>query len=167
MQVLTQSIHTHISITTGDVITKDASVQQISFAYCLCRKRMFHNQTITVIIITLRGTLQYRITYLIKMSRQVSKTQDRCIEFSNRSEIWHVPRRNCWWAVWQVSEPHEHYHIRSRGFKASRDLAVRSRLCFQPVELPNWWRIFGDFTQETTLHGIRYTRGESGFRGRR
>ena len=45
-------------------------------------------------------------------------------DFSNRSDKWHTPRwQHCWYAR-QISDLHDHYNIKSRGFEAVRDLAI-------------------------------------------
>ena len=64
-------------------------------------------------------------TYFTARSREVSKPRDSGLNFSNRSEIWQVPRQRCCRGACQISERYDHCNIQSRGFETSRDLAVR------------------------------------------
>ena len=62
---------------------------------------------------------------LTARSREVSKPRDWDLEFSNRSEIWIAHRQQCCRDACQMSGGCDDYNIQSRGFEASRDLAVR------------------------------------------
>ena len=63
---------------------------------------------------------------LIARSREVSKSQNSGLHFTNRSEIWQAHRRQhrCRDA-YQIPERCNHYNTQSRGFDISRDLVVR------------------------------------------
>ena len=62
---------------------------------------------------------------LIARSREVSKTRDSGLDFSNRFEISQAPRQQRCRDTCQISERYDHYNTQSRGFEPSRDLAVR------------------------------------------
>ena len=69
---------------------------------------------------SLNGRTPYR-----KISCEVSKPRDSCLDFPNRSEIWQASRQQRYLDAYQIAERHDHYNIQFRGFETSRDLAVR------------------------------------------
>ena len=60
---------------------------------------------------------------LTARSRDASKPRDSGLDISNRSEIWLVYIGSS--DACQISERYNHHNTQSRGFKTSRDLAVR------------------------------------------
>ena len=73
----------------------------------------------------LRASIHQAVRRLTARSREVSKPRDSGLNFSNRSEIWQVPRQRCCRGACQISERYDNCNIQSRGFETSRDLAVR------------------------------------------
>ena len=69
------------------------------------------------------GLIHYHMRRLIIRSRKASKGQDRV---SKCLEIWLVPQQHCCRDAWQISELLENFNHRSRVFKASRDLKIRT-----------------------------------------
>ena len=66
-------------------------------------------------------------------SRQVSKSRDSGLDFSNRPKIWQAFRQRCCRDARQISVRYDHHNVQSRGFETSRDLVVR-RLTPQCIE---------------------------------
>ena len=71
------------------------------------------------------ASIRRAVGRLTARSREVSKPRDSGLNFSNRSEIWQVPRQHCCRGACQISELYDHCNIQSRGFETSRDLVVR------------------------------------------
>ena len=71
------------------------------------------------------ASIHQAVRRLTARSREVSKPRDSGLNFSNRSEIWQVPRQRYCRGACQISERYDHCNIRSCGFETSRDLAVR------------------------------------------
>ena len=66
------------------------------------------------------ASIHKAVRRLTARSRKVSKQRDSGLNFSNRSEIWQVPRQRCCRGACQISERYDHCNIQSRGFETSR-----------------------------------------------
>ena len=72
-----------------------------------------------------RASVHQAVRRLTAKSREVSKPRDWMLQWSYRSEIWQAPRQQRCRGTCQISERLEKSKPESRGFEASRDLAVR------------------------------------------
>ena len=70
------------------------------------------------------ASIYWAVRRLTAWSCEVLKLQDSGLDFSCRLEIFKAPRQQCCRNSCQVLERYDHYNIQSRGFEASRDLAV-------------------------------------------
>ena len=107
---------------------------------------------ITVPRRSIRIGIQRHYSLSGKTSREVSKSRDSGLDFSNPSGIWQAPRQQCCRNACQMSERYDHYSIKSRGFETSRDRTVRRPPAYQWIEAQKaikscgakwnhaWWR---------------------------
>ena len=134
----------HVSRQNTEIITEHTNVS-------LCQ-RQISQQVLTEVPVywcyflknTSRALVHYPIRRLIARSCEVSKPRYLCLELSDRSEIWQVPRQQCCRGACQISKRYDDSNYQLRGFETSQDLRIRRLIVY-------WNRTF------TNIEELRWT----------